>query len=64
MKKTSKKVSAKAEEYVPVEGSTEAAVSSAETEMVILPLSIDFNKEDLNTLVMKVNEIIMYLNNK
>ena len=29
---------------------------------VILPLTLDFNKEDMNTLVMKVNEIISYIN--
>lgn len=41
----------------PVSGKVEAAKALA-----ILPLSIDFNKEDLNTLVSKVNEIISYLN--
>lgn len=50
-----KTASKKVLEEVSVQGSTEA-------KMVIQPLSIDFNKEDLNTLVMKVNEIINHIN--
>ena len=29
---------------------------------VINPLSVDFSREDLNALVVKINEIINYLN--
>lgn len=33
-------------------------------EVVIHPLTLDMGREDLNTMVKKVNEIIHYLNNK
>lgn len=32
-------------------------------EPVILPLTVDFGREDLNNVANKVNEIIQYINN-
>lgn len=31
-------------------------------EVTIQPLSVDFGREDLNTMGMKINEIIMFIN--
>lgn len=63
MARTAKKtVTAQAQEDVSVEGSTEASVAAEAKTVVIQPLSIDFNKEELNTLAMKVNEIINHIN--
>lgn len=31
-------------------------------ELTIQPLSVDFGREDLNTMGMKINEIIMFIN--
>jgi hypothetical protein len=43
---------------------TEQAVSASvsHAKEVIQPLSVDFGREDLNTLGTKLNEIIMYIN--
>lgn len=45
---------------------TAVAASSKESkkELVIQPLAVDFSREDLNTLVSKVNEVIEWVNNK
>lgn len=48
----------------PVSAVTETKVEEEVKEPVIIPLTIDFNREDLKTLGIKVNEIIDYLNEK
>lgn len=43
--------------------SASSAIETNETEEVLIqPLTLDLNREDLNTLVSKVNEIITHIN--
>lgn len=37
---------------------------TTEKQPVIQPLSIDLNREDLNTVVSKLNEVVEFLNKK
>lgn len=43
-------------------GTEDVEVVEVQKEEVIHPLSLDMGREDLNTMVTKVNEIIHYLN--
>mgnify|MGYP001607389454 CR=1 FL=1 len=43
-------------------GRPKKTVEVSKKESVIHALSIDFNKEEFNTLVAKINEIITHLN--